>query len=399
MTEGIYNQALKLLNQGLSVDEILARFPHEQTELAPLLKISRQLLTLPKNVVPTPMMQRRFALAPAPRFWLGWMHLLKVAGTSVSIMLLVSALGAGVYATSQSVPGTALFPVKKTAENLELVLATTQQNKASLQVAIAEQRLSEAQAVFADPKSDSSRKTSALNELANQTTSAISSVKDVANTDPESVQTPPLVTSLENLTNQQKTLLKQITPGSEIQTTAQNALASLSQNDSQVQQIKQVVAAAGTDQTLASLSSDPNAVAVLGIVNKISGQQLTVEKTVFTLTQQTQIKDNTGKILALADLSTGQKVEAIGTNTNNSVIATEILVTAADLAQTGSGSTSTPAVTATSTPGSAGTVEATSTATGEKTATTSTPPQSAPSDPNTTIGSFIPEDPAPQFAP
>lgn len=399
---GDYNQALKLLKQGISAEEILARFPNEQAELAPLLKISSQLLTLPKNIVPTPMMQRRYALAPSPRFWLGWMHLLKVAATSVSVMLLVSALGAGIYATTQSVPGTALFSVKKTAENLELVLATTQQNKATLQIAIAQQRLSEAQQIFADPKSNSSSKTSALNELANQTASAVASVKDVASADPASSQTTPLVASLVNLTNQQKTLLKDIPSNSEVQSAAQSALATLNQTDSQVQQIKMTVAAANSDQTLTSLSSNPNAVAVLGVVNKITADQITVEKTAFSVNDQTQIKDTSGKTLSLADLATGQKVEAIGTNLNSTVTATEIVAIDTNLAQI-TAPTSTPASAAT--PTATGTVEAASTVAGSSTSTdqktVSIPSDSSSptTDPNTVIGSFIPGDPAPQFAP
>ena len=73
-------------------------------------------------------------------------------------MLLISALSVTVYQASNSIPGNALFALKKGGENLQLILASSQTQKASLQVAIAQQRLSDAQQIFNDPASNTEQK-------------------------------------------------------------------------------------------------------------------------------------------------------------------------------------------------------------------------------------------------
>src|SRR5438552_397390 len=89
--DDIYNQALDLLSKGHSQEEVLVKFAGHRNELAPLLEISSLLLAIPKNVVPTPLMQRKYAVAKVKSFWLTWAHVPKLAGVTMSIMLLVSA--------------------------------------------------------------------------------------------------------------------------------------------------------------------------------------------------------------------------------------------------------------------------------------------------------------------
>src|SRR5579859_6710432 len=103
--DNIFNQALDMLKKGRSQQEVLIKFPEHKSGLAPLLEISQSLLSVEKNIVPTPLMQRKYAAIPVKHFWLAWFHISKFAGISVSLALLLSMLGLTGYAASNSTPG------------------------------------------------------------------------------------------------------------------------------------------------------------------------------------------------------------------------------------------------------------------------------------------------------
>ena len=201
--ESAYNQAMEMMKKGRSKEEVLLEFSQFQKELAPLLDISSSLLALPKNLAPRPAMQRKYALAPAQNIWMAWLHISKFAGVSMSVMLLVSALTATGYEAYKSGPGQVLFPVKKVAEQTQVLLAYNQNDKAAIQVAIAQQRLSEAKAIFSDPNSNPQQQQAALSELTSQTSAAVAVVSNVAQSNPKATQSPPLLSSLENINSQQ----------------------------------------------------------------------------------------------------------------------------------------------------------------------------------------------------
>jgi Domain of unknown function (DUF5666)/Domain of unknown function (DUF5667) len=410
----IYNQALEMLKKGSSKEEALLKFAEYKNELAPLLDISSVLLSVPKNIVPTPLMRRQYAIVPAKRLWLAWLHISKFAGVSVGLMLLISALSVTVYQAESSTPGNALFALKKGGENLQLILSFSQSQKASLQVAIAQQRLSDAQQIFNDPASNEQQKTAALNELSAQTASAVAEVNTVAVSDPKSADSPPLLSSLDSITKQQKTLLTAIRPDSQIKTAANSALVALGSDTAKLSAIKQTIAVAANDQeALAKLSSDPNSIAAFGPITQASSSQITVEQITFAINSQTVIKDDSGGSLLPADLKDGDKASVVGEKNNNQLLAQQIFIT-----NTSADSTSTeaaagePAVKSAITQTSNGLATATASSTLssagiKKTASqnsTSTQPDQGnfnSSDANNTstvTGTFIIETPAPQAA-
>jgi hypothetical protein len=393
--EDIYNQALEMLKQGHSMEEVLVKFAAHKNELAPLLNLSMPLLTMPKNIVPTPLMKRKYAAAPAQRLWLTFTRFSKFASVSVGLVLLVSAFAATTYAANNSSAGQVLFSLKKGIENVQLYFAGSQDERASLQVAIAEKRLSEAQAVFSNPGSDADQKSAALVALADQTTSAVAQVSTVAQSDPKSSQNTPLVSSLTNITQAQASLLAQIKPDSQLQAAASSAQASLNQNSAQLSQINETIAVTDSDQALATLNTDPNAVAVLGKITKISGSQITVEKTTFNLTKDTTIQSSEGTALTLQDLSVGEKVSVIGENSYTAPLAKQILVTK-DQDNNPSGSVQGDSTTTPSSPDASTTPTSTPTAT--PTPDSSDASSTQPLNPGTASGSFILESPNPQYA-
>lgn len=323
--ENTYNLALEMIKKGHSKEEVLLHFKNEQKELAPLLELSSALLSMPKNTAPAPAMQRKYMLKPSKSFWLNWVHISKFASVSMSTLLLISAFAATGYAAKYSTAGQTLFSVKKFAEKVELNLANNQNEKANIQLAIAQQRLSDAQDILNNPSSNVEQKTAVLNELTNQTSNAVALVNTVSKNDPLQSQNPPLVNSLENITQQQKTLLSQIKPDTQIKKAADTALQTLNENTKQLSEIKQSIAIAGSDQAIAKIKDNPNAITVLGLITQISGAQITVEKNnVFTIGSQTSVLDENGKATTTAELKFGSKVNIIGVKNQTVNVAQQI---------------------------------------------------------------------------
>jgi Domain of unknown function (DUF5667)/Domain of unknown function (DUF5666) len=397
----IYDKALTMLKKGHSKEEVLVKFAQFKNELAPLLEISSALLLVPKNIVPMPLMRRKYAAVPVKRFWLAWLHVSKFAGASAAVMLLASALSVTAYQASTSIPGSPLFALKKGGENLQLILALSQTKKASLQISIAQQRLSDAQEIFNNPSSNTDQKTAALNELSAQTASAVAEVNTVAIADPKSAASNPMLNSLDSLTNQQKNLLTGIKPDSQIKTAQNSALAALGNDTAKLSAIKQTIAVASNDQSaLAKLSSDPNSVAAFGQISQATTSKITVEQITFSINSQTIIKDNSGQTLLPSELKNGDKASVVGEKISNLLLAQQIFITGSSASSTNiaatatttgevkSALTQTPNITA----ASSTTSEAEFKKPDNQTSTTTTV------NPNNASVHTIFEDPRPQFA-
>ncbi|MDR3642106.1 MAG: DUF5666 domain-containing protein [Candidatus Doudnabacteria bacterium] len=418
--EDIFNQALAKLAAGHSKQDILASFNEANHDMSPLLDVSRMLLDMPKAIVPTPLMQRKYALSKTKLYWLKWSYTFKFAAVSSGLMLLLSAGAFTAYAARNSLPGNSLFALKRAEEKTQLIFAMDPQAKANLQIAFAQKRLDEAQQIFSNPSQNSQQaQTAALTELSSQTTNALAAAAGVTQTDPQAQSNKPLLNSLEDLTQKQQSLLKQIKSDKQIQTAAQTALTALNNNTKQLSQIKQAMTIADNSQALAQLNNTSTMVTVLGVINTIQNGKITVEKITFNTDPQTVITNNSGDMLRLSDLSAGQTVNAIGKPEQNMLVATQILLT--DGADSASGSTTTtttiasiPGIaatttaatesqpTATSTPGAKKVEGAFTSKNGTTTAeseATSTPMFNFTPDPNVATGGFIIEDPAPKFHP
>lgn len=394
--EDIYNKALELLESGKSAGEVLLEFAEYKDQLAPLLEISETLFAMPKNQVPEPARQRKYALAPSKTFWLAWIHVSKLAAVSMSLMLILSATAVAGYATIKSGPGQALFKIKKLAEQSQSLLAFNENQKADIQIAITQKRLSEAQEILKNPSAGNlQQEQAALSELADQTTSAVASVDAAAKTNPKT--SGPLLSSLKNIADQQQNLLTSLKPDVALKAAANSALLSLSQTSEQISQLQESTAATGTDQTLAQLTANPDSVVVLGNLTSITKTQITVEKTTFTFNAQTKIEDNSGNPVKAESLLINTKVNIIGIKSQNSLLAQEILETSAAAGQgeVKGAVTSTQDITAT------GTASSTLT-TIKKSPTENSGPKSTASaapapDPNTASASFIMEPPDAQY--
>lgn len=386
--ENIYEEALALLQTGHSEQEALLAFPEYQEQLKPLLETSRLLLNVPVNSVPEPAMRRKYVLEVKPRLKVMWLHVFKYASVSMSIMLLISALSVTGYKAYTSAPGQTFFPVKKLAEQSQLLLAYSQGKKADLQIKITQERLNQAQIIIASPDSVE-QKTAALNELASQTQTAVSAVGDLAKSNPKSEKNAALLSSLENIAQAQQTLITELKPNFKVKEAASGALASLSQTSGKVSEIKDMVAVAGGDQTLAKLSSKQGGVSIVGDISRINKDQITVENTGFKLTNETVIKNLAGKILSAESLIVNTKVSVSGSKQQNTLVAEQIIIT-------DSGEVKGISTAPTSSPVAEPADTATRTANSIKEDFSGTAAPGAPN-PNAVSGTFILEDPSSQY--
>jgi len=357
----------------------------DKTEISPLLEIAASLFALPKNPIPTPLMNHRYASAKAKNFWFACTHISRLAAASTAVMLLVSAFTVTGYASYKSGPGQTLFVVKKSAEKLQLVLAYNQDQKANLQVEITKKRLDEARIIFQNPTSNIEQEKAALTELTDQTRNAIEVVNTVTANNPKADNNHPLLSSLESITKEQQTLLKEIKPNSEINEAAGTALVALNENSAKISEIKQSIAIASNDQTLAKLSSDPNSVTVLGEISEISKEKITVEDTAFKLDSQTVIKNTEGVVLTPEALKLKLKINISGSKNKDSLFAKYILIT--------DQTASLPEVKSASTENS----ETDETKPLASTTASSTIGKQPVNNPNQAQGLYIFEDPSPQF--
>jgi hypothetical protein len=320
-----------------------------------------------------------------------WLRLPRFAGMTLIILIIVGALAGTTVAALSSVPGQNLFAVKKAFEAVEIALATSPQQKANLQLTFAASRVAETEKILSDPNHTSDLEIAALTELSNQTNSALADVKTAAATNAVN-NNPTILNSLSTLANNQQALLNQIKPAS-------STAALTQQSQSQVAELKKVISsitAVSADQTLAKLNPNPNVVIVSGILDNLYPNQIVVEQTVFQITDNTIIKDVQSNTLNTSALALNEKVTVTGEKNNNNLVADEIVILT-NLPP----ATTKPSSTPNSLEKSIETSISPSTSTDKnlpdiKTETT-TPPTSLT--PNTAVGTFIFESPAPQFAP
>lgn len=150
--EIILDECIDQIRAGSSIDNVLVNYPDQADELRKLLGISQDLEALPDPALsveglmtaitqqiskPTRTQERRQAILsiffrPA---------LLRFAASIMVVFL----LGWGtVAASSDAVPGNFMYPVKRFAEKIDLMLSLNDKDEAELRITFSERRLSEA---------------------------------------------------------------------------------------------------------------------------------------------------------------------------------------------------------------------------------------------------------------
>lgn len=359
--------------------EDFSSWPAELSELGPA---ARALAGIRRRPLPEPSRKRRYlAYLPKPeRVLVSWFHLSRFATVSLSLLLVVAATAGTAYAAVQSLPGQTLFAVKRTAEQIHLSLASNAVEKANLQVRYANKRLQEAEVIFTK-KANPKLEVAALRELKAQTEAALSDVKQVVKeTAPSEAAPHPVVSSLADVTSKQQVLLKTIEPQTEPTGEIKDEVAEIKNT--------LAVAAALTDVTQAP-SSSTSSLAITGTLTEVTEQTLTVDDTALLLTEQTKVtfEAATAASGSPSGLATGSPVSVTARRTSDGLVAEEVTVLTGT--EPGGGAIKGDSTTTTSTVPSAP-------------RPTTTAPSAESSDvvlPSKAVGSYLIEDPSPQYVP
>ena len=190
------NTCLDLLAQGSTVEACLERYPEFAAELEPMLRLAMQTQRVGETIVPSPEAQRaglgRITDAWAEhqarrrRRWHGFRPLAK-SWSVVMIAVLVLVLGGWTTTTAAagSVPGEALYPVKKAQERFLLLVVFSDRGKAELHAKFAQERIQEIEKLAAKGRSQTVMDKTA-ERMANHTRRAVALMGGVLPAPPES---------------------------------------------------------------------------------------------------------------------------------------------------------------------------------------------------------------------
>jgi len=152
-----FDDCLNALAAGASLDDCLAHYPALRDELRSLIKVAGTAQAMGASAtVPQPaeMSSRAKFLAggaqlrPAsPPRRARWRPVPRAAVALAVLALVVAGTGGGVAASAQSLPGDALYSVKRTVEQTQLLFTLDEDSRAQLQAEFDERRVQEVQTV------------------------------------------------------------------------------------------------------------------------------------------------------------------------------------------------------------------------------------------------------------
>lgn len=291
---------------------------HKHPDTKDVVNIVLELAAIPKRKVPMPELAKiqerildRVAVPAAVEtgIWASIPHFLKVGSAVLGSFLIVVSLTMGMaVAALQSVPGSAIYPLKKIVENIELRLAP-EQDVASLQIQFAGRRMEEIQAVIEQQQQG---------ELSNQQAGLIVSatVKDLqksAAAAARSAKAQPkaaIVTKLADINN--KLRIASIQSEGEVKIEIEKALQST--QDSQAEAIKNV-----QESGEIVPAAPDNTVTASGKLTVVSDTSVSIGTAKFLLTKDTKYINITA-----SELKAGLVVDIIGQIKDNKTYADQI---------------------------------------------------------------------------
>lgn len=173
--ETILDECLERLRQGDSVEQCLVRYPEQAVDLEPLLRVAMASRNAALSVAPRPEFKARArqeiqsrlgdkgrAIEPKKASPMGWIPRWAVMVASVVLIFLIAGTGT-VAASTGSMPGDTLYPLKLATERVRLGLARGDISKARVNVRLADRRVKEI--VYLAEKGDSRRLEKVLSRL------------------------------------------------------------------------------------------------------------------------------------------------------------------------------------------------------------------------------------------
>lgn len=230
--------------------------------------------------------------------------LLTLKKLAISIAVIVVFLVATVYTTAYSLPGHALFPLKKAYENTRVKFAASQTEKLQFEIQIANQRLAEAEQAIS--KNDKTFQIAAINELRIQTKSTLNHLKEAAS-NPETAKNPEIIRpemirNVENLAVKQETLIAKVDPKSAQQNQTDNKKA--------ISEIKNMILVS-EERAVADIQP-PKELIYKGKISEIKDDKIYIDKNIFVVNGETYISDKNGAMMFLSELGSKDEVTIKG---------------------------------------------------------------------------------------
>lgn len=309
----LLDKAIRRIKNGESASAVISDSPEElQDQLRAMLEIVGMVSSLQTIEVPTPNKRRLYLKANSPvSAWMHFGELLKtwkVAPITLGIFFLTAAATA--FGAASALPGDGvLFQLKKTVQTARVNLASDPQERARLQLELAEQRIQEAQKVLAS--NDPSKKQKAIEEVQQQTSVALNDLKESG-----TGITNSSVAKAENIAKAQQSIVAQVDPQAAQQSKQENKVA-----------LREIQSLLATSNEESGTSLAPAKIDITGSISAIDGNNITVNKNVYVVDDATtEIKDKDGNDLLLSDLEVNDVVKITGKVTGEKNIADNIVV-------------------------------------------------------------------------
>lgn len=304
----MFNRAAKKLDNKLNQRKKLGKlsFAEEggtEEEIRGLLEVADRLAAIQMAEVPTPTKRHLYIeTLEAKQNRHFRMKLVKIFAWPASLAVMALVATHTYNQTSNSLPGSKLFSIKRMSEKAGVWKASNDPQKLALaQIELTQRRLAETSLVLSSNQLDSAVKSRALQELNDQAQVAFPLIRLAINEQQDA--NSPVVKNLENLNQKIAALPKEsVTENKDLALTTELTETSQKTTDD----VLHLLGAASDAETI-TLKEESN-VEVTGKLNSYKQNSLIVEKTVFTYDPQKIIITKNKEKATLKDLSLKQTV-------------------------------------------------------------------------------------------
>ncbi len=321
MPDHIFDMSIQRLQNGERLSAILDSYPEYRTELEPLLQIAQMAQLLPKVTAPAPYKSYKFTnVRTLPYYFTGVLQFVRMA--VIPISLVVTLLGGQfvVNAMGNSLPGDTLYSLKRASEEARLNLTSDEEKLATIHVKLTQRRLEEVKKAIDTNNPEVENAT--LVALQEQTEKTFAAVPHVAAVNAVAKNDSSLLDELVAINKEQKSLYATIENKEDTKEVTKTALNTTKNNEETVAKLIATV----NEQTLIDL---PNKISVTGTPTVLQENKVVVEKNTFIIDEQTEITNPEGMTVDTLPQNV-TKITVIGSRSNQTVIAKQILIISVD---------------------------------------------------------------------
>ena len=149
MTESLLQECLELIQSGATLEDVLASYPGQASELRPLLIAALMAQEAGKDILPDTAAQSRSLgrflseaqqVRQRPRWKLGSLALRPVYSLALLLVVIFIATGSAVAVSAHALPGQPFYTIKLATENTRLMFATDPRQRLDLENSFDQER-------------------------------------------------------------------------------------------------------------------------------------------------------------------------------------------------------------------------------------------------------------------